>query len=227
MNYLNTPEVNIISIEDPIEYNLRGINQTQVRPDIGLTFANILRTILRQDPNIIMVGEIRDSETSEMAIRSAHTGHLVLSTLHTNDALSAITRLTDMGIERYLLANSLKLVVAQRLIRKICPKCKVADHRKHQLRFDNEFKTLPRRSQLFIGSGCSHCHGSGYFGREAVMEQLEIDEKFSDLILQKAGHNDMRKLARAYGMDSLHSAAMEKAFAGVTTIDEVISETLL
>jgi type IV pilus assembly protein PilB len=226
LNFLNAPEVNIISIEDPIEYNLTGINQTQVRSDIGLTFASILRTVLRQDPNIIMVGEIRDSKTAEIAIRSAQTGHLVLSTLHTNDAITTISRLIDMGIEPFLITSSLKLVLAQRLIRKICPRCKTID----QINWKDIKIPQPTLEQskmeFYKGAGCFYCNGSGYHGREAVIEQIEIDEEFSQLILQRANLNEIRDLVRKKGIESLYAAALKKALNGITSLTEVLSETI-
>lgn len=225
LNYLNRPDVNIITIEDPIEYNLQGINQTMVRADIGLTFANILRTVLRQDPNIIMLGEIRDGETAEIAVRSALTGHLVLSTLHTNDAVSTIVRLIDMGVEPFLVANSLKMVVAQRLIRKICPHCKTADkdawQRFQHYHFPKKMETYP----LYKGAGCQHCHQTGFSGREALIEHIIIDEEFAQHIQRDANIGELRALARSKGFTTLKQAGLKKAIEGKTTLAEVIGET--
>lgn len=227
LNFLNEPCVNITTIEDPIEYNLKGVNQTMIRPDIDLTFASVLRTVLRQDPNIVMVGEIRDGETAEIAIRSALTGHLVLSTLHTNDALSTITRLTDMGIEPFLVANSLRMVIAQRLIRRICPNCKSEDKNALQ-RFQHY--ALPKvlhGKTLYKGTGCSDCRGSGYRGREAIFEPLLINERVADLILHNSPSSEIREALKAQGSASLTEAGFRKVIAGITTLEEVISETFI
>lgn len=221
LNYINRREVNITTIEDPIEYNLPGINQTHVRSDIGLTFAATLRSILRQDPNVIMVGEIRDSETAEIAIRAALTGHLVFSTLHTNDAPSAITRLVDMGVEPFLVASSVKMILAQRLLRKLCDKCrKVADPTKEE------------RSELGIGeerfygrSGCSECNQLGYKGRTAVYEMLPVHNSLSELIARNVAAWEIRRHLESIGFVSLRQAALGKARRGETSLEEVIRET--
>ena len=223
LSFLNRPDVNIMTIEDPIEYNLEGINQAQVRADIGFTFAGALRSFLRQDPDIIMVGEIRDSETAEIAIRSALTGHLVLSTLHTNDAPSAITRLVDMGIEPFLAATSVKMVMAQRLVRKICSRCKekIAVEPLLVKRLGLEEGTV-----FYKGKGCDYCNGSGYTGRTAVIELLLVNEKIADLIINNASAAKIRKAAVADGMLTLREHGLIKLKEGLTTIDEVLRETM-
>jgi len=224
LNFLNKSDVNIMTIEDPIEYNLDGINQAHVKPEIGFTFANALRSFLRQDPDIIMVGEIRDSETAEIAIRSALTGHLVLSTLHTNDAPLAITRLVDMGIEPFLVATSLRIVIAQRLVRKICPFCKerytVDDNLLNRL-------GLSEKTELYRGKGCDYCNGTGYSGRTAVIEMLPITEKIADLIMAGASANRIRKEATKNGMLTLREHGLVKIKEGETTMDEVLRETMV
>ena len=227
LNYLNKPDVNIITIEDPIEYNLDGINQTMVKPEIGLSFANVLRTILRQDPNIIMVGEIRDSETAEIAIRAALTGHLVLSTLHTNDAISTIIRLMDMGIEPFLLSSSLKLIIAQRLVRKICPYCKKKENVDEKLLKNYHLRENMEAVTFYSGAGCKNCFETGYSGREAIIEHLIVDEDVSGLILKGASFVELKNLAGSKGLISLKEAALNKARAGVTSLSEVISEILM
>lgn len=227
LQFLNRPEINVITIEDPIEYNLPGINQTMVRSDIGLAFSGILRTVLRQDPNVIMLGEIRDSETAEIAVRSALTGHMVLSTLHTNDAISTIVRLVDMGIEPFLVANSLKMVLAQRLIRKICQNCRGPAPVDWQ-RYQNY--NLPDDIQQHVfyrGAGCGRCNNTGYQGREAVIEALVIDDDFAGQIMAGATMTDLRRLAAAKGLKHLNDIALQRALDGRTTLAEVVSETFV
>lgn len=224
LNELNSPEVNITAIEDPIEYYMEGINQTQVHSDIGLNFSNVLRSILRQDPNIIMVGEIRDRETADIAIRAALTGHLVFSTLHTNDAPSAIARLLDMGIEPFLVASSVRLILAQRLVRKVCPECgsdTVADPvllRQLEL----EHFTEPLRK----GSGCDFCNNTGYKGRTALIEWMPVSSKLSDKINGGAGTGELKRQAEKEGMKSLREAGVQRIKEGITTPEEVIRETI-
>jgi type IV pilus assembly protein PilB len=227
LNHINTPETNITTIEDPIEYNLPGINQTHVKSDIGLTFAAILRSILRQDPNVIMLGEIRDAETAEIAIRAALTGHLVFSTLHTNDALSAITRLTDMGIEPFLVAASVKMILAQRLLRTLCAECKTPLSLSDQDVEEFRIEGLKAGDQFFAQQGCPSCNHVGYAGRTAVYEVLPIQNGLSDLIARSAPSAELREKARAAGFQTLRDAALAKARCGVTTLEEVIRETTL
>ncbi|MEX2345042.1 MAG: GspE/PulE family protein [Balneolaceae bacterium] len=225
LNELNSDEVNITTIEDPIEYNLHGINQTQVRSDIGVTFSHALRSILRQDPNVVMVGEIRDLETAAIAIRAALTGHLVFSTLHTNDAPSAVTRLIDMGIEPFLVASSVRLVMAQRLVRKICTSCKeeylpdkiaAAD-----LGLDSS--EIP----FYRGGGCKTCNGTGYKGRTALFEIMPISEILSTKVVQHANVQDLRRQAKEEGMITLREAGIQKIKNGITTPEEVLRNTII
>ncbi len=222
LNHINNPQINITTIEDPIEYNLPGINQTHVKADIGVTFAAALRSILRQDPNVIMVGEIRDAETAEIAIRAALTGHLVFSTLHTNDAPSAITRLIDMGVEPFLVASSVKMILAQRLLRKLCDKCK-----KEWTPSAEEKAELDLQDALasyFKNVGCPACNQVGYKGRTAVYEVLPIQNGFVNLIGK--GISELRAKTEASGFRSLRQAALRKAELGETTLEEVIRETV-
>ncbi|HKI45095.1 MAG TPA: GspE/PulE family protein, partial [Balneolales bacterium] len=222
LSELNTPEVNITTIEDPIEYNLPGINQTQVRSDIGLTFSAALRAILRQDPNIIMVGEVRDKETAEIAIRSALTGHLVFSTLHTNDAPSAITRLIDMGIEPFLVASSVRLVMAQRLVRRICSQCKTEYNPEPEVVAE---LGLQSQHKFFHGSSCERCNGTGFKGRVALIELMPVSDALSELVVKESGAHELKKQALAEGMVTLRQSGVEKVKEGVTTVEEVIRET--
>ena len=222
LSELNTPEVNITTIEDPIEYNLPGINQTQVRSDIGLTFSAALRAILRQDPNIIMVGEVRDRETAEIAIRSALTGHMVFSTLHTNDAPSAITRLIDMGIEPFLVASSVRLVMAQRLVRRICPQCKTEYTPEQEVVAE---LGLQNQHRFYHGSGCEHCNGTGFKGRVALIELMPVSDVLSELVIKQSGAHELKKQALGDGMVTLRQSGIQKIKEGVTTVEEVIRET--
>jgi type IV pilus assembly protein PilB len=224
LQHINDPNVNITTIEDPVEYNLPGINQTQVRSEIGVTFSAALRSILRQDPNIIMVGEIRDSETAEIAIRSALTGHLVFSTLHTNDAPSAVTRLIDMGVEPFLVASSLRMILAQRLLRKLCDKCKAPYEPTNEER--EELEILKKEGTFCKAVGCPSCNNTGYKGRAAVYEVLLVQNGFSDLISHGVRSSDLRKKAQELGMSTLREAALRKAMRGETSVEEVLRETV-
>lgn len=221
LNELNTQEQNIITIEDPVEYKIAGINQVAVNPKTGLTFAKGLRAIVRQDPNIIMVGEIRDAETAQIAIQSALTGHLVLSTLHTNSAAGAVTRLLDMRIEPFLLASAVRGVVAQRLVRKICPHCckqyEAEDWEKNFLHVPAERELLLQR-----GEGCEKCGFTGYKGRMAVQEVLPITEQITGLILHRDSETMIQETARQYGFISLKQDGVDKVIAGYTTVAELI-----
>ena len=224
---VNTPEVNIMTAEDPVEFNLTGINQVQMKEQIGLNFAATLRSFLRQDPNIVLVGEVRDFETAEVAIKAAMTGHLVLSTLHTNDAPSSINRLMNMGIEPFLVASSVHLVAAQRLVRRICAACKepyeVPSQALGNIGFDSaEIKSL----QLFRGRGCDVCSGTGYKGRIGLYEVMEVDEEVRELILSGASAYELRQKAIENGMISLRESGLQKIRDGVTSIDEVLRETV-
>lgn len=221
---LNREDVNIITVEDPVEYQLEGINQVQVNPAVGLTFATGLRSILRQDPNMIMVGEIRDNETAEIAIRASLTGHLVLSTIHTNDAVSTITRLTDMGIEPYLIASSLIGVVSQRLVRRICPECKGSHEPSEQEQiFLSKQGALVDR--LYRGKGCGACGMTGYRGRLAVHEVLYIDDELRLLIAGGASQGEIKEAAKRKGMIPLAEDGLYKVKEGLTTLQEIIRET--
>ncbi len=221
LNYLKKPGVNISTIEDPIEYNVSGISQTQINADIGLSFANLLRTLLRQDPNIIMVGEMRDQETAEIAIRSSLTGHLVLSTLHTNDAPSAITRIIDMGVESYLVASSISMIVAQRLVRRVCTHCKCEDTSSNDIKKSIGLSTdIP----VYKGLGCSNCGHTGYRGRTGIYEVLPISEEIRRLINDKAYASDVRAQAVKEGLVSLRDCALSKLMDGITSVEEVLRE---
>ncbi len=217
--HIKSPEKNIITIEDPPEYQVKGVSQIQVNPKVGLTFANGLRAILRQDPDIIMVGEIRDSETAEIAVHAALTGHLVLSTLHTNDAPSAITRLSDLGIEPFLIASSLEGVIAQRLVRKICPYCKESyKPTKEELRELG----LEGEHILYKGSGCDMCMGTGYRGRTGIYEVLKMDDELKSLITKVQDANLIRKKAKERGFRTMQEDGIEKVLKGITTTQELL-----
>ncbi|AET66664.1 type II secretory pathway, ATPase PulE/Tfp pilus assembly pathway, ATPase PilB [Desulfosporosinus orientis DSM 765] len=226
LNQLNTPEKNIITLEDPVEFNFSGINQIQINPKAGLTFATGLRSILRQDPDVIMVGEMRDKETAEIAVRAALTGHLVLSTIHTNDAASAINRLVDMQIEPYLLSASLLGVISQRLIRKTCPKC-AAEYEASPL--DHMFleRDLDVPLELKKGKGCSFCYNSGYKGRRAIFEIMPITSEHRVLINRRASVDEIRKLSIKHGMKTLKKAAAKLVLQGITTMDELLRVTFV
>lgn len=226
LSHLNQPDVNIVTVEDPVEYQMHGINQVQVKTDIGLTFAAGLRSILRQDPDIVMVGEIRDSETADIAVKAALTGHLVLSTLHTNDAPGAVARLIDMGIEPFLVSSSVLLVCAQRLVRKICPHCK------------EEFVLPPESirqaglteadlagATFYRGRGCSRCKDTGFLGRTAIHEVMAVTDTIREQILHNASAKVIRELAIKEGMKTLRESGLEKAKQGITSVDEVLRVT--
>jgi type II secretion system protein E len=219
-------EKKILTIEDPIEYQLDGVNQIQVHPQIGLTFATGLRSILRQDPDIIMVGEIRDAETAEIAVHSALTGHLVFSTLHTNDAASAVTRLLEMGIEAFLVASSVEAVIAQRLVRVICPHCK-EERRRFELppEFTGNEGAFPRPSVLYAGRGCDQCKQSGYRGRTGIYELLVMEPALRPLIMEHAPASTIRALACQHGMHTLREDGWQKVLRGQTTVEEVLRVT--
>jgi len=223
LSELNQTTQNISTAEDPVEMNILGINQVQIHEEIGLTFSHTLRSFLRQDPDIIMVGEIRDRETAEIAIKAALTGHLVLSTLHTNDAPNTVTRLLDMGVEPFLVASSLNLVVAQRLIRTICPKCKQRMEAPGEL--FREFDLDPATVVLFGGAGCPECNFSGYRGRIAIYEVLPFREALKELIFERSSAAEIRKKARTLGMMTLRETGINKVIAGVTTLEEVLRIT--
>ena len=217
-------KLNILTVEDPVEYELDFCNQVQVNEKIGLDFASALRSLLRQDPDIIMIGEIRDNQTACIAVQAALTGHLVLSTLHTNDAASSITRLVNIGIDAYLIAASLNAVLAQRLVRKICPKCKQLYQVPEGIRKYVENSGL-RPDELFVGSGCEHCRGSGYAGRVGIYELLVIDEVFRDMINKDPSANNMRRAFSESEQPSLFDDGINKVKQGLTTIEEVLRVT--
>lgn len=221
LDEINSVEKNIITIEDPVEYNLPGINQVQTNEKAGLTFASCLRSLLRQNPDIIMVGEIRDSETAAMAIRSAMTGHLVMSTIHTNDAAGAVTRLLDMGVESYLLASSLLGVLSQRLIRVICDKCKVPEDVPDAVLEQIELEGVSE-PRFYMGSGCENCANSGYSGRTGAYELLSVTPQVKNLIIEHASSGEIKDAAMANGMITLHRDALSKALDGRTTYREVL-----
>ena len=224
---LNTVDTNIMTAEDPVEFNLPGINQVQMKEQIGLNFAAALRSFLRQDPNIVLVGEIRDFETAEIAIKAALTGHLVLSTLHTNDAPSTISRLMNMGIEPFLVATSVNLIQAQRLIRRVCKDCKQEHQMPAEALIEVGFKTEEAKTlKTFKGKGCSTCNNTGYKGRIGLYEVMEITDEIRELILIGASALELRKKAVDDGMITLRESGLHKIRAGVTTIEEVVRETV-
>ena len=217
-------KLNISTVEDPVEYELDFCNQVHVNDKIGMTFAAALRSLLRQDPDIVMIGEIRDNETARIAVQAALTGHLVLSTLHTNDAASSITRLVNIGIDAYLIAASLNGVLAQRLVRKICPKCKQTYQVPEHMRKYVERSGI-KPEEILHGTGCDYCRGSGYLGRTGIYELLIIDDKFRDMINQDASVSSMRRVFRESGKPTLFDDGMNKVKRGVTTIEEVLRVT--
>jgi general secretion pathway protein E len=227
LNELNCEERNILTVEDPIEYQLPGIGQMQVKPKINLTFANCFRHILRQDPDVIMIGEIRDLETAEIAIQASLTGHLVLSTLHTNDSASAITRLIDMGIEPYLISSSVIAVMAQRLIRVVCPQCKSPYGPQEQMisLWSEKEKASLVRGQFYKGLGCESCLNTGYRGRTGIFELLFIDDDIKDLTTKRAGSHVIKQVAVEKGMSTLREDGLRKVLAGETTLEEVCRVT--
>ncbi|HZI94848.1 MAG TPA: type IV-A pilus assembly ATPase PilB [Patescibacteria group bacterium] len=228
MARVNTPETNIMTAEDPVEFNLHGINQVQMKEQIGLNFASTLRSFLRQDPNIILVGEIRDFETAEIAVKAALTGHLVLSTLHTNDAPSTINRLMNMGIEPFLVATSVHLICAQRLIRRVCGTCKEEIHMPAAALVEVGFtpEEAPR-IKLFKGKGCTTCNNTGYKGRLGLYEVMEIGDALREMILCGASALELRKKAIEDGMITLRGSGIRKLRDGLTTVEEVLRETVL
>ncbi len=224
LNMLRSVEKKIITVEDPIEYQMNLVQQSQVQPKIGYTFASALRSILRQDPDIIMVGEIRDQETLRIAIQAASTGHLVLSTLHTNDAISSITRMADMGIEPYLISGSLIAIEAQRLVRKICPYCKEKTILSPNIIEDIK-EYLPKDYQFYKGKGCKHCNMTGYLGREMVSEVLYVDEELSSMIARGDSKEKIYEYAKEHGFVTMFQDGINKALRGETTIEEVMRVT--
>jgi general secretion pathway protein E len=224
LDKINSPEKKIITVEDPVEYQLKGINQIQVKPQIGLDFPNILRHIVRQDPDIIMIGEIRDLETSEIAIQSSLTGHLVFSTLHTNDAPSALTRLLDIGVQNYLLAATIRGILAQRLVRVNCPQCREIDEAPADME-RTKIQGWQNNVTLYKGKGCEKCAYTGFYGRTGIYELLQIDNVIERLITKNADASQIRDKARQNGMRTLLEDGMMKVKAGATTINEVYRVT--
>ena len=219
LSRLNSDKVKIITIEDPVEYELQGIMQIQVKPQVGLSFANAFRSILRHDPDIMMVGEVRDFETAELAIRTALTGHFIFSTLHTNDVASGATRLMDIGIEPYLLTSSVNAFISQRLVRMICPNCK--QERKDKRALPAEFQDMT----VYEGRGCDSCKGIGFMGRTVIYEIIDIDSNIQPLILKKASSDQIKQKAQQLGMKTIRDVGIEKVRAGITTPEEVLQVT--
>jgi type IV pilus assembly protein PilB len=223
LNLVNAPDTNICTVEDPVEYKFDGMNQVQVKTQVGLTFAGALRAFLRQDPDVIMVGEVRDQETAQICLRAALTGHFVLSTLHTNDALSAVARLQDMGVESFLLASTLRALEAQRLIRRLCKECKEA----HECGADTARRYgLSPGDTLFRPKGCDNCRGLGYRGRVGVFEVVRITSRMAELIQSRATLSDLRQAARDQGMKLLSDSALDKVRAGETSLEEALTVTM-
>ncbi len=223
LNYINSVDKNIITVEDPVEYRLEGINQVQARPQVGLTFAAGLRSILRQDPDIVMVGEIRDKETAEIAVKASLTGHLVFSTLHTNDAVATIIRLLNMGVDKYLISSSVSLIIAQRLARRVCLHCKT--EYTPEPRVINRLKSLkidPSDITFYKGKGCEYCAGTGFWGRIAVYEFFFLYKDIKELIVEDASEAQIRKRSTELGMKSLLEDGIKKVTKGLTTIDEIL-----
>ena len=226
LKFADVPDKNIVTVEDPVEYQLEGINQVTARPDIGLTFASALRSILRQDPNVIMIGEIRDYDTVDIAIKSALTGHLVLSTLHTTTASGAIARLINMGVEPYLINSSLICVVAQRLVRKVCPYCKEAYAIKEDVMDSLKLNIdTNKKPEFFRGKGCTRCFNTGYSGRISIAELLLLSMQLRELILNRSQEHIIKQQARQEGMRTLREEGIDMALKGITTLEEVLRVT--
>ena len=227
LDRLNQPDVKILTVEDPVEYQMAGINQIQVKPQIDLTFAAALRSIVRQDPDVIMIGEIRDLETAQIAVQSALTGHLVLSTVHTNDAASTINRLLDMGVEDYLMTSTVVGIQAQRLVRLLCVHCKEAYHPVEEVVEQLGLRRFSKddRITLHRAKGCEHCGHTGYFGRQSIMEVLPITDNLRSAVMRHATASEMRAVAIKEGMETMYENGLKKAVHGVTTIEEVLRVT--
>ena len=220
LNELRSVEDKVITVEDPVEYRMNLIQQVQVNPKVGLSFADALKSILRQDPDKIMIGEIRDQETLEIAIKAALTGHLVLSTLHTNDAISAIYRMVDMGIDNYLISGALVTIQAQRLVRKICPHCKIEDEIPAST-LDELNGLIPEDAKFYTGAGCKECNDTGYMGREMICEVLNISEEMSSLIAKGVSKDVLREQALKEGFEPIFENGLQKALKGITSLKEV------
>jgi type IV pilus assembly protein PilB len=227
LSELNTIDRKIITTEDPVEYDMDGMVQVQMKPDIGLTFARCLRSILRQDPDVILVGEIRDLETAEIAAQASLTGHLVFTTLHTNDAPSSIARLLDLGVEPFLITATIEGIVAQRLVRRICLNCKTAyEPDEVQLRELSLNDDDIKGKEFYYGKGCSKCNGTGYRGRLGMFEIMIFDDEIRDLIMNRASTNVLRVAAQKKGMKLLRDNGLAAIYDGLTTLDEVVKETI-
>jgi type IV pilus assembly protein PilB len=226
LNTINSPDKNIITVEDPVEYRLTGIRQSQINPQAGMTFATGLRSILRQDPDVIMVGEIRDLETAEIAIQAALTGHLVFSTLHTNDAPSSLTRLIDMGVEPFLISSSVVGVLAQRLVRKICPHCKEEFKESAKALEELGANLKNKDAKTYIGKGCPECKNTGYRGRIGIFELMVISDKIKEMIIAKTSASVIAKTAREEGMLTLREDGVRKILDGATSVEEVVRVTM-
>jgi type IV pilus assembly protein PilB len=228
LSELNEPDVKILTAEDPVEYDIDGIIQTQVRPDVGLTFARALRSFLRQDPDIILIGEVRDLETAQISVQASLTGHLVFTTLHTNDAPSAIARLLDLGMEPFLITATLEGVVAQRLVRRICTNCK-AEYRptEEQLMEVNLRPEEVGDRVFFYGKGCDYCNNTGYRGRMGIYELMILDDPLRELIMRKGSTAVLRREAIKRGMRTLRETGLMAIYEGITTLDEVVKETII
>jgi len=223
----NTVDVKIITTEDPVEYDLEGVVQVQVQEEIGLTFADCLRSILRQDPDKILVGEIRDIETAQIAVESSLTGHIVYSTLHTNDAPSSVTRILDLGLEPFLIAATLEGVIAQRLARRTCVQCKAPYDPTEQELYELELTaTETQGREFFFGKGCKACNGTGYRGRVALFEMMMVNDRLRDLIMNAASTAELRAAAREDGMRTLRDSGLLHIYDGISTIEEIVKETI-
>jgi type II secretory ATPase GspE/PulE/Tfp pilus assembly ATPase PilB-like protein len=226
LNRINSAEKNVITIEDPIEYQLEGISQIQVASKKGMTFATSLRHVLRQDPDVIMIGEVRDIETARMAIQSSLTGHLVFSTLHTNDSAGAVSRLLDLGVEPYLVSSSLIAIIAQRLVRKVCPDCrKSVEPSPHELRELGLGEVANNGGKFFAGAGCERCFKTGYRGRTGIYEMMLIDEEVQNLIYKRESAGTIKRIALESGLQTLRMDGARKVLSGITTISEVLRVT--
>jgi len=225
---INDPDTNIMTAEDPVEFNLEGINQVQINETVGLNFAAALRSFLRQDPDVVLVGEIRDGETANIAIKAALTGHLVLSTLHTNDAPSTINRMVDMGVERFLVSSSLQLIAAQRLVRRLCKKCREVANVDPEALVEVGFAPEEAMAvSVYRPGGCDNCNDTGYRGRIALYEVMQVTPKVRDMIVNGSTNAELRALARSEGMITLRESGLVKIWQGITTVDEVLKETAL
>jgi len=228
LNELNDISTKIITTEDPVEYDIDGLVQVPVNPDIGVTFANVLRAILRHDPDVILVGEIRDFETAEIAIQSAMTGHLVFSTLHTNDAPATVTRLRDMGVPPFMITATVEAILAQRLVRRICSECRTEFEPSDELLMELQLPvSQARKYKFYYGRGCGRCNNGGYKGRSGLYEMLNVTDDIRDMVASNASTDEIRNLARSQGMTTLRESGLRLIFDGVTTIDEVVRETVM